>query len=292
MRANRILDQLEALLKLSGMLAVFGYISLRTHLNYLGISNEDSLSFERYLMETWLWVTTTFELLFRPMVLALVIIAMLLTWFLRRTKTFHVRWIRHSWVTYAISSALIVATCLVQLWIRRRGSDLVVGILQGDKFDQFGLDNNGAIEDSGAVLVYWCLCMLCLLAYAFLKVVQPLNRGAGEADSSARRFALVALFILSLHVPLVFAESCHSMSYPTVTIETTDKPQQRYQGLLVLSSNDTKTLWRCTRDSKPAAETMLISNKQISRVEIGSVVDIRKEALCAIKPEQCKSALP
>src|ERR1700722_15775251 len=53
MADSTILDWLERLLKVSGLLALFGNMSFRAHFNFLGISSVSTLGVEQYLMETY-----------------------------------------------------------------------------------------------------------------------------------------------------------------------------------------------------------------------------------------------
>lgn len=54
---GKLADTLEAIVKVSGILAVLGFISLRTHLALLGVSWDTSLGTEKYLVEAYLLVS-------------------------------------------------------------------------------------------------------------------------------------------------------------------------------------------------------------------------------------------
>jgi hypothetical protein len=54
MERQTLLQTGESLLKVTALYAVFGYISLRAHVNTLGFSTSAGFDVQRYLMEAYL----------------------------------------------------------------------------------------------------------------------------------------------------------------------------------------------------------------------------------------------
>ena len=61
---SKVADVFENVLKVSGILAVVGFISLRAHLSLLGIDWDTSLGTEKYLTEAYLLILTIMKALF------------------------------------------------------------------------------------------------------------------------------------------------------------------------------------------------------------------------------------
>ena len=278
----------ERVLKVGGLLAVFGYVSLRAHLNFLGISNPSGLPVERYLMETWLWTVTTLTAV--PFAAFLTLCLVLLDrWWRRDGKgTNHQAWWRGERAALGFFIALLAGVVAIRFWPRLGLGDLVVGALRLARFDFLEFLPTGEVKEPSGILLYYALCLVCAFGYAFLVATPVPSRAVHRARRRAvRHLSFVVLGVLALHIPLVFARSVHSMYYPRVVIFT-EKAEEPETGLLILKSEEGITLWQANEhlDSEKRSllvgETVVVPANRVVRIEVGGLEDIRKCARDAV----------
>jgi hypothetical protein len=278
---QRIARWIEQSLKITALLVVFGYMSFRSHMNYLGISSLAPLPSERYLMEAYQWLLVTIMPLAGPVpvvgVLLLAIVYALGRFFRRvpnHKKEDAWRWWQGEVVSVAILLVLTVGLIVLRL---RFGEDAVaenisVGPLLTNKLP----DIDGLRTDR---YIYQCLCTICAATYAFL----AFTRLRGRARRSPQRFAVrclsyVALGMLALQIPLLFGRVLDSNKFAEVTVRQKEE-KLPVHGLLVLETSESFVVWRVIDGN---GETVAVPRDTVLQIEIGASADLLDWARASI----------
>lgn len=282
---NRLVGLLESTLKVSGVLAVFGYMSLRAHLNYLGFSSASPLTSERYLMEAYQWLVLTLE----PVVSITMALGGLLggAWLVASAAgRHHAR--PHSpskgnAFGYALcherTAWLVVFGLIIVLftWQDRFSSgrvvaDLIIGRLNANQIP------DGA-QLSKKYIEYIALCLICgwgmlYAIFGWAPSKEPLGR-----ERLLRSLQILALLLLTFHIPISFAQSVHAVDYPTAEVRCLDG--SRIKGILILETATDVQLWQADLG---VGRTIAVPRTQIGSITFGPLQDVMEEARKAARP--------
>lgn len=265
----KLLELAEKVVKLSALLAVFGYMSLRAHLNYIGISSTSSLGLDRYLMETYTLATTTFVNI--VIILTVMFILLLPLYLLGRVIMRYQRIsgpARRAWARLEklraspfLPGVLLLLIVVYYFWLlamlTRNAAhiDVAVGELKADQLS----------DVSGLSWIYYRTFIVCLfsyLAYSYFAPAaqqQPSPPDVGETTKArpgmtTLRLArygwiafLLATLMLALQLPLLYGRLVRSPVYPVVQVMTTERDAVPVCGLLVLETATGLSLWRAEK---------------------------------------------
>jgi hypothetical protein len=270
--ANSLLDTLEKIAKISGFIAVFGYLSLRSHLNYLGIPSQAMLGVDRYLAEAFQFLTALFCTpdLFLVAAVAVLFIALAQVAGSIPSTQFS-RW-RRLQSKYNLLSrlrgvapplVLIAVLCGVTLrglqLLTSSGFSVAVGTLQFAKDGELAATAfRPAGEDQ--FLLAALFCALGFIAHRW----RPTElRTFPEVLWKAMAFGLI---LLALQLPILYGIFVRPATYSKVEVQQKDRPS--ICGVLVLDGGERIALWRA-KSGKGWVD--ILSTKEIQMRAIGDV---------------------
>lgn len=292
--AVNLFNLAENIIKLSAILGAFGYMSLRAHLNYLGIPSTSSLGVERYLMETYNLVVTTFfplvSVLLRigAAVFLLYLIARGLKTFAPRLKQLSILKNRSlltedKFSEYAarpiVSGLLLLIVLGVYIWLQHmlesqwQYQSVAVGSLQ-----------TAHLEQADDVWFYYLVCLLCIFGLVAYRIVsrvqksQPQAQGYKLARSLLIMFA-IGLIAVALHLPILYGRLVHYTDYTWVSL--IDKDPNRSAaicGLLVLESQSSLLLWRAEEGAGKIIEVPRLHIQSIATGPTFNLINLAHDA--------------
>lgn len=269
----KLFDLAEKTVKLSALLGVFGYMSLRAHLNYIGISSTSSLGLERYLMETYSLTVTTFV---NIVIIVTVMVIVLLPLYLIGRRILKYQRIGHPahrararfrelCANPFLPGVLLLFIVLYNFWLLSMLSqhaanvDVAVGEL---KAVQLGVVTEGKLGDFPDLSwIYYRTFLVCLFSYLAYSYFAPSAQEPplpavgsltevppGITTRKPTRYVwiafLLATVMLALQLPLLYGRLVRSPIYPVVQVTTTDRDAAPVCGLLVLETAAGMSLWR------------------------------------------------
>jgi hypothetical protein len=260
----------ETIVKIAVPAAVFGYMGLRAHLNRIGIPATETLGLERYLNETYLFLTA----LLAPVVVVVAAISLILSVrhrMLRRRR-------RHASAPGAVSlwldrnqpALLLTVLGLSYVLLLRRLSmtwpdqDIAVGPLVQSRLE----------SPTGWWTLTW-LVFVCVSAGLLIRWPQT----QGSEKSTVRtplaiRLGIVLWIILALHVPLVYGWTVRGASYPVVRLDLKE-PDEHACGLLVIETSDDVRIWTA---EKGRGVVLRVPRTRVLRIIAGAVEDLTMDA--------------
>lgn len=225
-------DWFERLLKVTGLLALFGYMSLRAHFSFLGISFISTLPTEQYLMETYRFATYIVSIL-APVAAVLILILSILpaAFRTRATEALDRRWFQRTTVFVTVMGLLAFALRMLQL-LSQYGTDVAVGALRFYSVDR------------GAGQVF-CAVSLIGAAGTFVVVRHALQNSPKSANFRwAWRATAVLLLLVTLQIPILYGYYVHTTELPLVLATIGDDKQQSDTcGLLLFDTGTDLLLW-------------------------------------------------
>jgi hypothetical protein len=263
----------ERLAKIAAALAALGYIALRSHLNYLGISSMTSLGADRYLMETYALVyggvvRSAFALAAAvPVALGGYLVILLL---LRYSTTFRRIWSHRRRGVEKLSNSLpglivlSLSTCGLVALILSLETDVAVGSLAPGH-----LRHQGEWRFETSLLV-------CLLGFPLARyVVHSLALRSGPEVWPGLALGIWRLNLLVLAgwaflVPLLFGQTAQSTSY-TLARVTAKETKISACGLLVLETDKRLLLWQAVGHR---GQVLSIPADQVATVNLGRALDL------------------
>jgi hypothetical protein len=231
-------DWIERLLKVTGLLALFGYMSLRAHFSFLGISFVSTLPTEQYLMETYRFATYLVSILAPVAAILILILSILPTAFrARATEVLARRWFQRTAVLVIVVGLLAFALRMLQL-LSQYGTDVAVGTLKYHNVDR------------GAGQIF-CAVTLIGTAGTFLIVRHALQNSPKSANFRwAWTATAVLLLLVTLQIPILYGYYVHTTELPLVLATIGDDKQQSDTcGLLLFDTGADMLLWN-TRNEK------------------------------------------
>ncbi len=287
----------ERLAKIAAALAALGYISLRSHLNYLGISSMTSLGADRYLMETYALVyegviRSAFALMAAAPVALGGYLGILLL--LRCSATFRRLWSHRRRGIEKLSGSLpglivlsLSTSGLVALLLSLE-TDVAVGPLKPDH-----LQHQGEWRFETALLV--CLIGFPLTRYVLrslaLKSWPEVWPGLALG---IWRLNLLVLAGWAFLVPLLFGQAAQSTSY-TLARVTAKETKISSCGLLVLETDERLLLWQAVGRR---GQVLSVPAEQVTALDLGQALDLLDVARGAAQGPpgatfpDCRTAFP
>jgi len=287
---TRVTESIEQIAKVSAVLAAFGYMSLRAHLNYLGISSTTSLAPERYLMELYYILTTL--LLDVIFIVAAIVIASLLFFLLSRLSAKN-ETIRKALsvlqkavgkysTTQIVPGTLILLMSIAYVWMLRTlsrygfDSDVAVGPLQSSHLNHYPAES-----------FFFIICFVCLGGYFIYSKLSAVVVESRDPSSRMARYLwlvfAVSIAVLALHLPIIYGSLVRSAEY-TVAQVTVGDGERPICGLLVLSTSSEITFWRVENG---IGQVVILPRSRIRMLTTGPVVDLLDLARkAATKPAQ------
>ena len=255
---SRVTSALEDLAKTAGVVAVFGYMSLRARFNYLGFSSMSSLGAERYLMEAYsllmaLLLPLTVACLlygFAYIFVGVPLAKRLADWVQpRRTRV----------VRIAMMAIFVAATITFVLAVQSltvAGSDVLVGPLEPSR-----AGGDRPIEAPG---VAW----IVLTAMIVAATLKSADERAAARERVAWNLVTAALALVALTIPLLHGTAAQP-SYPVATVMRDGKPP--LCGALVLETGEALSLWRARAR---LGEVLTVRKDTIEMTATGELVDL------------------
>jgi hypothetical protein len=230
------LELANNLLKLTGVIVLFGYISLRARMNRLGIAAPD-VPADRYLMEAYnllARILFTTGVIFLKAAIALLIIVLIVRFVLRRVSFSLADWISLIPArVYLLFASAVMA--FLEDWIPKTLSavphDVLVtpaattAFVQPVRFPMFLLTVGAYAAATGAL---WAVRELPM-------------RGLWRM---LRGVALILTILVGLQLPLLYGFAVQDYAAPTVSVKPKSGPlSDRSCGLLVSDSASIVTVW-------------------------------------------------
>jgi hypothetical protein len=242
----------EQILKIAGLLAVFGYMELRAHLNYLGVSSTAALGAERYLAEFYAMAT---DLLFRAQVLSALILPVLLITFvaflglrvldrkdkMRQAAKGSANWLGARSASPWLPGILLLLLIAFQLWfLAQLSKDFslspVIGELKPTQVQR-------ARGQTLFSILFWVLASGGLLNWALSARRKQLSSSPREriAQSFWSLQALLLAILGLVYLPNLYGAFERDASYPRISVKS--EMSGKMCGLLVLQSGDEMRIW-------------------------------------------------
>jgi hypothetical protein len=276
---EKLFDLAEKVVKLSAILGVFGYMSLRSHLNYLGISSTSSLGLERYLMETYNFVLTTFfpllsmllriaiGFLFLCMITMLIIKALRINEAARKLKNRLYKY----WSAPFGSGLVLLIVLSFYVWMQTMinsywvNDSIAVGQLQPSR-----------LQVSDGELFYYLSCAVCLFGcFIYSQMSKALKSRSHKAGHLLSRAFMISSAILilavALHLPTLYGRLIHPTDYTLVEVNIKDRENQPICGLLVLNSATAISIWQA---EKGIGRVIEIPQSEIATLITGPTSDL------------------
>ena len=297
------MDYLEKVVKLASVLAVFGYVSLRAHVNRLGIPFTSSLDLEGYLRETYSVMASLLDAILMTSIVALVFLIMgtvsvliprlaAPSWSLRAGGRIERAFdsLRISPWTPAV--ALLVLLCFY-LWLISRvsqywtASAIAVGSLDLAKLSP--------LEDSAPYLLLIWVCIagyvLHWIAVSGRKIRTPIPGTVQEAAPGSLHGLLwrafgVFLILVALHIPLLDGLSRRDAVFTQAMIFGDAKGVPAVCGLIVLTTSSTVEVWQAKNG---IGVVQMIPTGRIARIVAAAPADLLALARTAAKDRSTTS---
>jgi hypothetical protein len=269
---NTLLATVENMIKVAAALAVLGFMSLRSHCNFIGIPATVVYDIPTYLTETYL---LTAHIILRVVSLGFVLGVLLLpvlavTWLLRNTAAWQSIRAYERRVTvwlathpFGASIGLVALTAgLITLSLSLREPwDVAVGTLAEAKLRYIDWHFDAAIV--GVILVS---------AWYFRAVRLTVQHGQ-VVPAPVRVAAITVIVIGTALIPVLHGHGARPVRFPIGVVQTKDSTETC--GLLVTSSDKDFVLWTVERRDKAILGSMnLYPRDEIRRVEHGGMVDL------------------
>lgn len=230
------LDLANNLLKLSGAIVLFGYISLRARMNRLGIAAPD-VPADRYLMEAYNLLASilfTAGLIFLKAGIAILVIVLVVR-LVRRRAAFPL----DAWISRIPGRAYLLFSCGVLAFLE----NWIPNTLLSVKHDVLVTD---AGPSAFVQPVQFPLFLLIVAAYAGATGALWVIRGLPMVGiwRALRMVALILTALVGLQLPLLYGFAVQEYAAPAVSVRPKSAPlSERSCGLLVNDSSTTVTVW-------------------------------------------------
>jgi hypothetical protein len=247
--SRNLLDSLEKLTKIAGIVAVFGYLSLRSHLNFLGVPSQATLGVDRYLMEAYQFLSA---LCYSPDLLLLVLAAGLCISLAQARaadpSTHFTVWRKleghlslTKWLRGGVPPlALIIGACGLMLrelqLMTLSGTAVAVGALResSNKMALAAMPVRAAGEDHFLLVALFCAGGIA--AYR----LRP--RDLAPFPTAVWKSFAFALILLALQLPILYGAFLRPAIYSKVEVRQKDYPA--VCGALIVDTGERLVLWR------------------------------------------------
>jgi hypothetical protein len=241
----------------TGVLAAFGYMALRAHWNFLGVTSLAGVGTDRYLMETYsivagaLLPALLLLLIAGAAAMAVRLCVRVAPVFARRAEGPLLR--ARPWIFLLL---LVAAQFRMLQVFSRGGLDCSVDVALGDLQSK---GRAGCFAQSDETVLFYGMAVLCI-ATLFLR-----GRAAARQQHAIWSAAAAAAVVVALQLPILYGRALKPPRYPAAAIATTSGD---VKGLLVLQTANAVELWTVQN----ASGSMLV-------IPMGQVKSIRSEGL-------------
>jgi hypothetical protein len=271
---SRLTALAEQAAKLTALFAVLGYISIRAHFNYLGVSFTRPLGLERYLVETYLFAAAVaYKLLWIALIGALAAAPVLLLRRTNRAARSAVQRIETGHRSSAFQAGSLTVLAAGSLWlITTLGQqDVLVGALSESivshrrpwRFD---------------------LALVLVVAGLLSRRLAQTRETAGEESRQSVPAILVGLQLVPLAalatlVPVLYGEAAHPTEFPFVQVQLKDTNAPTC-GLLMLNTTSEITIWQAAHGR---GRLTVLPSSRIAATAMGRLDDALSLAVTAAK---------
>jgi hypothetical protein len=278
--APSLLKVVEALTKMSAALAVFGYLSLRSHLNTLGISSTTSLGVERYLAE----LPEIVGIIFFPLLalgIPLAILCLLGATSLYLKHRIAVKWPHTVWL-FKLREILLAGVLSVEAPIL-----VSAGVLFLGWFTLFAQSSGGSTGIGLAVgelsrshkpdgwAAFFIILYGCVVAYL---LCHGCRRYAERHQGNYVRLWYLPMGLVAcvaLQLPVLYGRTLHNSDYAKARIdlarEKGSSQPEMICGLVLLRENSDLLLWQ-VQDT--VGSIRAIPSSEIKQLVTGESADI------------------
>jgi hypothetical protein len=248
-----IIQLFTELLGISGIVAAFGYMELRAHWTYLGVSPLPGVGVERYLMEAYAFVGA---MLLPAMLCAFVLlfVALIGIWLRRRLAKTRVEGILRN--TAKLLPALALVALLAGEVVLLRALTGPIGVAIGP-LQTIAAEANR--RGAGSVLE---VVLLILLAIIALLMARPLVTGV-------LKWAIITVaLILLVQTSTLYGRNVRSAIYPAARIKA---KSETHLGLILLQTEDALELWI---PAQGVGRIVVLPADDVERIDLGRGLDL------------------
>lgn len=268
------LDALKTLVEFTALMAASGYISLRAHFNVFGISATVAPGSERYLMETWIFISA----LISRYALLLIVIGLLLFLGLvgardaKTPSTGLVGWVLSKARLWARLAAQRISPLAVPLMISLAGLlwclyqkarlkyDVAVGPLDFEKIQSIPRG--------------WTVCDVCIavviIGYGATLAAPVSLKQHGTLQAMAWGILRLISIVMALQLPIAYGAFVRDPLYPIASVEHGERDSAC--GLLIPVGSDSITLWYVS--STGEGTTLEIPRDKVNSIYIGRLTSL------------------
>lgn len=302
-RPTPLFEWAERFAKITAVLVVFGYISLRVHWNHHGIPSMTWLGVDTYLVEVY---GIASSLLLYPLLVLVAVAAVFAVGVAVWAHRLSCRsaWVRRTedrlagkvvpWFSSPPGAAAVLLFAL--LFLGLIGWSLVptfhwseVELAMG-RLDACRLAARNEWLPEHGWFTFWLIGIVTLFGYAAYVRLSPYadSQGSPAACFGTRclwRAFAVTLLALVLWLPFIYGVGIHTPEYRIAQVHT--KPEgeslggESLLGLIVLDTPAQVELWRA---QDGVGSVVILPRDQIQSMRIGGVYDLRQVALEAACP--------
>lgn len=254
--------------KFTALLVAGGYISLRTHLNHLGISGPAFLGAERYMMEAYLFVLGMFQVLIwlaLPMLIFLAAARLLRPAGTAAPSRAARRLDAIGGALRPLSPLIFLSVLIALLLAVTTTNDLLVGDLRAP----LALERRPYLFPIAMIsATLWCV----LLATERRQSTAPAALfGNAVPGPGGHALALAITLGYALAVPLVYGRELHPTTYPIARVVLQEPKAAPICGFVVLHWSDGIMLWQAA-GGRGSLTSLALS--RTATIEWGPVRDI------------------
>ena len=263
------LKSIERLIAISGFFAAAGYISLRSHLNYLGVSVSSSLKVDQYLFEVYHFIVSTGERLIY--LLLAVIVALIILYFIYFLLNKII--VKSGLAHFQLSSRTIVWMCFLYIFC----SFIIITTTCWPKDLHIIVGELTSIVPQDIRIYDIILLSTGVSLVAARKLKNILQKLISDINYSSwkiviLRSALVFVIIQLLILPLFFGIYGHTQTYPHVNIEYGTNSEKKAEGYMVLETASSIVIWKINKEGIGLIE--IYNLKEIVKYTIDKSADL------------------
>ena len=265
---EKLFGFVERVSKVVLAISVAGYLSLRAHFNFLGVSSLTALTLERYLLETYLFVMGSLQRALS--IMPVVIIVGGIGWGLYRLIARR-RPISVSSTSWRLALLCLLLISVLLAYFMQASTDVVVGNLKNKSF----LRQEWLVD----LLIFTLLLGAISLVWGDV----PGGRDQNQVQrwEWINKLNQVLLCVVALLLPLRFGEQLHSRDYPIASLKLKGS-EIRQCGLLLYQSAERLVMWQAANGF---GRIHNFETKSVHELMTGEVKDIVKMASEAAKKE-------
>jgi hypothetical protein len=272
MNAESLTQRIFSAVEVGAVIGAFGYMTLRAHWNYLGVTSIAGIGLERYLMEVYGIVAgqLPFVLLIALLIAAVFFpLRALLVKAIRRRPSLDDRFSRMQQLVRRTSpSIVLILLAVAQIRLLQVASggrcrmDVALNDLKARAAD-------GCYEPEPRVLLFYGLVLLCIAGVLI---------GRRESFGRLHKIVLMAAVLLALQLPILYGTHVKTPLYPGAKVVTTSLTRPVVIGLLVLQTEELVEVWT-VRNGR--GEMVVVPRESIASMTVTDIRDLLAVARAA-----------